>query len=109
VERGDWCHFAERLERSRLHRALKGGELSYEDEQYSYVAASRRTADLPGARILRHPQQRKGLVSLQLCTASGEAIELKVSKSQGVPYKQARRARWGDAWPPAGPSAFTEP
>jgi ribosomal protein RSM22 (predicted rRNA methylase) len=109
AERGDWCHFAERLERSRLHRALKGGELSYEDEKYSYVAAGRGGADRPGARILRHPQLRRGLVTLQLCAASGDAVELKVSKSQGALYKQARRARWGDKWPPTGPSAFTKP
>jgi ribosomal protein RSM22 (predicted rRNA methylase) len=114
AERGDWCHFAERLERSRLHRAVKGGELSYEDEKYSYVAAGRANAgqaaaDRLGARILRHPQLRKGLVTLQLCAASGDAIELKVSKSQGALYKQARRARWGDRWPPTGASAFTKP
>jgi ribosomal protein RSM22 (predicted rRNA methylase) len=101
---GDWCHFAERLERSSTHRSVKSAELSYEDEKYAYVAASR--AVLPGAsgrrpaRILRHPTLRKGLVSLQLCTEEGSAVELKVAKSAGVPYKQARRARWGDPWPP---------
>jgi ribosomal protein RSM22 (predicted rRNA methylase) len=103
LERNDWCHFAERLERSRLHRALKGGELSYEDEKYSYVVASRAvTATASGrahARILRHPSHRKGLVSLQLCAQSGEAVELKVSKSQGGLYKAVRQARWGDPWP----------
>jgi ribosomal protein RSM22 (predicted rRNA methylase) len=101
---GDWCHFAERLERSSTHRSVKSAELSYEDEKYAYVAASR--AALPGAsgrrpaRILRHPKLRKGLVSLQLCTEEGSAGELKVAKSEGEPYKQARRARWGDPWPP---------
>ena len=101
---GDWCHFAERLERSSTHRSVKSAELSYEDEKYAYVAACR--AALPGAggrrpaRILRHPTLRKGLVSLQLCTEEGSAVELKVAKSEGEPYKRARRARWGEAWPP---------
>jgi ribosomal protein RSM22 (predicted rRNA methylase) len=99
LTRNDWCHFAERLERSSIHRALKAGELSYEDEKFSYVAAVHSDVDRPAARILRHPTQRKGLVSLQLCDASGQAIELRVSKSQD-PYKAARQAEWGDGWPP---------
>jgi ribosomal protein RSM22 (predicted rRNA methylase) len=105
VERSDWCHFAERLDRSRLHRLVKAGELSYEDEKYSYVAAVRGLADRPAARILRHPQLRKGLVSLELCTESGAATDERIGKSQGVVYKAARNARWGDGWPPALPPA----
>jgi ribosomal protein RSM22 (predicted rRNA methylase) len=103
LERRDWCHFAERLDRSRIHRSVKAGELSYEDEKYSYVAAVRRPAYRPASRILRHPQLRKGLVSLELCTASGAAAEELISKSQRALYKAARNARWGDPWPPATP------
>jgi ribosomal protein RSM22 (predicted rRNA methylase) len=99
LTRDDWCHFAERLDRSSLHRALKAGELSYEDEKFSYVAATRGTTRRPPDRILRHPTQRKGLVSLQLCDVSGAALDLRVSKSQEL-YKAARHAAWGDAWPP---------
>jgi ribosomal protein RSM22 (predicted rRNA methylase) len=101
LARGDWCHFAERLDRSRLHRSVKAGELSYEDEKYSYVAATSGAVHGPPARILRHPQLRKGLVSLELCTASGEATDERIGKSQGVAYRAARNARWGDPWPPA--------
>jgi ribosomal protein RSM22 (predicted rRNA methylase) len=103
LERRDWCHFAERLDRSRIHRSVKAGELSYEDEKYSYVAAVRRPAHRPASRILRHPQLRKGLVSLELCTASGAAAEELISKSQRGLYKAARNTRWGDPWPPATP------
>lgn len=99
LERGDWCHFAERLDRSRLHRSVKAGELSYEDEKYSYVAAVRGPVHRPAARILRHPRLRKGLVSLELCTSSGAAADERISKSQDL-YKAARNARWGDPWPP---------
>lgn len=99
LERGDWCHFAERLDRSRLHRSVKTGELSYEDEKYSYVIATREPVRRPAARILRHPQVRKGLVSLELCTSTGAAAEERISKSQGAIYKAARNARWGDSWP----------
>jgi len=98
--RGDWCHFAERLERSRAHRVAKASELSYEDEKYSYVVATRGSVTEPAARIVRHPQLRKGLVSLQLCDASGDATEERIAKSKGDLYRMARNARWGDRWPP---------
>jgi ribosomal protein RSM22 (predicted rRNA methylase) len=100
LERSDWCHFSERLERSHLHRVAKAGALSYEDEKYSYVVGTRAPVNRPAARIVRHPQLRKGLVSLQLCEASGDTRELRIAKSQGVLYKEARNARWGDGWPP---------
>jgi ribosomal protein RSM22 (predicted rRNA methylase) len=100
VARNDWCHFAERLERSRVHRVVKDSDLSYEDEKYSYVIAVCSDAMRAEARVLRHPRLRKGLVSLTLCTASGEAVELRVSKSQGLLYKGARRVAWGGPWPP---------
>jgi ribosomal protein RSM22 (predicted rRNA methylase) len=100
VARDDWCHFAERLERSRVHRAVKDGDLSYEDEKYSYIVAVRGDAVRAEARVLRHPQTRKGLVSLTLCAASGQVVDLRVSKSQGLLYKGARNVAWGDPWPP---------
>ncbi len=33
----DRCHFAERVERTSLHRKMKEGTLGYEDEKYSSV------------------------------------------------------------------------
>ena len=97
----DWCHFGVRLARSALHRRVKGGELPYEDEKFSYVAAVvPALAEEPGpARIIRRPQQRKGQVLLDLCTPSDGARRTTVSKRQGDVYRAARRASWGDAWP----------
>lgn len=94
---GDWCHFAVRLERSAAHRRLKQGALGYEDEKFSYLVAGRAPADLPAARIVRHPVVRPGHIQLTLCTAQG--LERRtVTKSQKETYRRARKAEWGSAW-----------
>jgi ribosomal protein RSM22 (predicted rRNA methylase) len=95
----DWCHFAARVNRSALHRRLKDASLGYEDEKYSFVAATRQPVDVPG-RVVRHPAFRKGLVTLQLCRADGTVGPALVSKREGPLYKAARDAEWGDRWPP---------
>jgi ribosomal protein RSM22 (predicted rRNA methylase) len=105
---GDWCHFGARLQRSAMHRQAKGAELAYEDEKFSYVAAIRTQAghpgmgppDLPDGRVVRRPQQRKGLVMLDLCRADGSSSRELVSKSKGESYRRARKTAWGDRWGP---------
>jgi ribosomal protein RSM22 (predicted rRNA methylase) len=97
---GDWCHFAARVNRSSLHRQIKGADLSYEDEKYAYVIASRTPIDRAEGRILRHPLRRKGLVSLQVCRRSGTAGPAVVSKRNGDLYREAKDVHWGDPWPP---------
>ncbi|MFE7513768.1 small ribosomal subunit Rsm22 family protein [Streptomyces sp. NPDC057540] len=95
----DWCHFAARVSRSSLHRKVKGGSLPYEDEKYAYVAAVRFPVTPAPLRVIRRPQIRKGLVSLELCGPDGLGRDT-VTKRHGPLYKQARDAEWGDSWPP---------
>jgi ribosomal protein RSM22 (predicted rRNA methylase) len=99
---GDWCHFGARLPRSALHRQVKGSELGYEDEKFSYVAAVRPDLtghpDRPPGRIVRRPQQRKGLVTLEVCEKTGSARRELIGKSAGETYRQARRSSWGEGW-----------
>jgi len=91
----NWCHFAERLERSPEHRRAKLAALGYEDEKYSYFAVARNPVPLPASRILRHPRKHSGHVELELCTPQGLKRE-NISKKQGSKYREARRAGWGD-------------
>ncbi|MEU8823608.1 small ribosomal subunit Rsm22 family protein [Streptomyces sp. NPDC048636] len=97
----DWCHFAARVSRSSLHRQVKGGSLSYEDEKFSYVAAVRFPAPPATSRVTRHPQIRKGQVLLDLCTADEGLTRRTVTKRHGPLYRAARDTVWGDVWPPA--------
>ncbi|MFD8329527.1 small ribosomal subunit Rsm22 family protein [Streptomyces lydicus] len=98
VAGGDWCHFAARVNRSSLHRQVKGGSLPYEDEKFSYVAATTLDAAPAAARIVRKPQLRKGQVLLDLCTTADGLERTTVSKRHGAAYKAARDAAWGDDW-----------
>jgi ribosomal protein RSM22 (predicted rRNA methylase) len=93
----DWCHFAARIERSSLHRRVKGGELGYEDEKYSYVALAREPVALAAARIIRHPQHQPGLIVLEECTPPGLRT-VRVTKRDKHAFRAARRTAWGDAW-----------
>jgi ribosomal protein RSM22 (predicted rRNA methylase) len=92
----DWCHFAARVERSSLHRRVKGGELGHEDEKYSYIAFSHDAVPRAQARILRHPQHSPGLIVLETCTPEGLRTR-RVSKRDRESFRAARRAQWGQA------------
>ena len=92
----DWCHHAVRLERSRLHRRLKGGTLGYEDEKFSYVVASRQTGTPAAARIIARPAVHPGHVVLRLCEPAGLCSRT-VARREGPRYRAARHLRWGDA------------
>ncbi|MEU3341246.1 small ribosomal subunit Rsm22 family protein [Streptomyces sp. NPDC006668] len=96
----DWCHFSARVSRSSLHRQVKGGSLAYEDEKFSYVAATRLPAAPAPSRVIRRPQIRKGQVLLDLCEPDEQLRRTTVTKRHGDLYKAARDADWGDPWPP---------
>jgi ribosomal protein RSM22 (predicted rRNA methylase) len=97
ARKDDWCHFAQRLERTSLHRNLKSGELGYEDEKFSYMVAAKEDAVKAPTRIIRHPLVGKGHIKLELCTPAGIVTET-VTRSDKEKFRLARRAKWGDAW-----------
>ena len=91
----DWCHFAQRLARSRAHKAIKAAELPFEDEKFSYVVVARGPAPNRLARVLADPAVGKIEVAAKLCTARGVTLT-KVPRRDKCAYAAARRWRWGD-------------
>jgi ribosomal protein RSM22 (predicted rRNA methylase) len=92
----DWCHFTQRLPRLRAHKAIKGAELPYEDEKFSYVALTRAPVAQHPARVLAQPVVSKVEVTAKLCTPNGLALT-RVPRRAKADYARARRWRWGDA------------
>jgi ribosomal protein RSM22 (predicted rRNA methylase) len=92
----DWCHFTQRLPRSRAHKQIKSAELPYEDEKFAYVALTRAPVARHPARVLAQPDVNKVEVTAKLCTAEGLVIARIPRRAKGD-YSAARRWRWGDA------------
>jgi ribosomal protein RSM22 (predicted rRNA methylase) len=100
----DWCHFAQRLPRSRDHRLVKGAALAFEDEKFSYVALARDRQPAAGARVLAHPRVSKVGISAKLCTTDG-IVTATAGRRDRMRYATQKRWRWGDAveWPDPQP------
>lgn len=92
----DWCHFSERIQRSALHKRLKGGDAPYEDEKFCFIAAQKNSIP-EKARIIRKPIIQSGRITLSLCTENG--IETRVVTKSSPHFKQARKADTGDSFP----------
>jgi ribosomal protein RSM22 (predicted rRNA methylase) len=93
----DWCHFSQRLQRSRAHMQVKGAEVPFEDERFSYVALTR--TPLEGrrpSRVLAQPDVGKVEITAKLCTPGGLSMT-RVPRRAKADYASARRWRWGDA------------
>lgn len=93
-----WCHFSQRLERSKIHRYLKDGDLGYEDEKYSYLIASKVPFEHYTARLVYPSEKHGGHIRLALCTAEGLQRPT-FSKKDGELYKKLRKLDWGDRFP----------
>ncbi len=92
----DWCHFSQRLPRLRAHIQVKGTELPFEDEKFSYVVLTRNPAAKTFSCVLAPPVLNKVEVSAKLCTADGLKLA-KVPHRDKAAYAKARRWRWGEA------------
>ncbi len=91
----DWCHFTARVSRSKIHKALKDGDVPYEDEKFCYVAVAREPQLPCNCRVLRHPKIASGMVGLTLCTKDG-ILQKTVTKKDKELFKKARKCSAGD-------------
>lgn len=91
-----WCHFSERLARSRQHRLAKGAQANYEDEPYLYLAFARSPATLqPRGRIVSRVRVSKAELRFSLCREDGRLIEERTQRRDRAAYAKLRRAAWG--------------
>jgi len=92
----DWCHFSERLARSRDHKIAKGADVPFEDERYSYVAVSRLPVDhAERARIIKPVLEAKPGLTLPLCDAAGLRNAF-IARRDKDAFRAVRRKNWGD-------------
>ena len=90
---GDWCHFSQRLARSRDHMLLKDANVPFEDERYSYVIAVRDKRS-NGARILAPPSEAKPGLTFKLCNDSGLHAHFVPARDKEE-TRRVRRKGWG--------------
>jgi ribosomal protein RSM22 (predicted rRNA methylase) len=93
----DWCHFSQRVARSRDQMLLKAAELGYEDEKLSYLVAVREELFKPAERdrILARPEASSARIVFKLCTRTGRNEQVAVGR-QSADFKSARKREWGD-------------
>ncbi len=90
----DWCHFSQRLPRSRDHMLLKGANVPFEDERYSYVVVTRKKVS-DGARVLAPPLETKPGLAFKLCDENGLRAAFVASRDKEA-YRRVRKLGWGD-------------
>lgn len=93
-QQNDWCHFSQRLARSRDHMLLKNATVPFEDERYSYVVATRGKV-AKGARILAPPLETKPGLTFKLCDEMGLRAQFVASRGKDE-YRRIRKRTWGD-------------
>lgn len=102
----DWCHFSQRLPRSRDHRRAKGGEAPFEDEKFFWIAAARTGQPSPEpavSRVIAAPRTSKAGVRLRLCRPDGTVADVDFARRDRAALAKVRRLDWGDALPEDGP------
>jgi ribosomal protein RSM22 (predicted rRNA methylase) len=93
----DWCHFVERVDRSRIQRHLKNGVLGYEYEKYSYLLMSKCPIHLDGKRIISRPNYTKYSVSFDICSEKNSHVVVTKRENKNE-YKIVKKSIRGDLY-----------
>ena len=75
---------------------MKGAEVPFEDEKFSYVVLTRTPLAARPSRVLAAPVVGKAEVAAKLCAHDGLALA-KIPRRDKPAYAHARRWSWGDA------------
>ena len=94
MSNNDWCHFSQRLPRSRDHMRLKDARVPFEDERYSYLVVTRKKI-ANGARILAPPLETKPGLTFKLCDETGLRAHFVAARDKEE-YRRLRKSGWGD-------------
>jgi len=92
----DWCHFVQRLARSRAHKQVKDVDVPFEDEKFIYVALTRAPIARPDARVLAPTVITKAAATAKLCCADGMVQIASIPRRDKQAFAAARRWDWGD-------------
>lgn len=96
MQEDNWCHFTQRLPRSRDHLLAKEAWVPFEDEPYAYVAVSRHPlSNSANARIIAPVRETKAGIAFALCDRSGLCTQL-VARRDKERIRAVRRKKWGD-------------
>ena len=93
----DWCHFVERVDRSRIQRHLKNGVLGYEYEKYSYLLMSKYPIHLDGKRIISRPNYTKYSVSFDICSEKSSHVVV-TKRENNNEFKIVKKSIRGDLY-----------
>lgn len=93
----DWCHFTCRVERTRLQKQAKGGEVPFEDEKFTYLVVSKKwnRSHQKVSRIIRHPVIRPNMIEIKMCS-NGEIVSKIYTKKDKEAYKRLKKAKVGN-------------
>ncbi len=92
-----WCRFFARVQRSRDHRMLKGGDKPYEDEPYAYLVLTRQTPQARMShRVVGRPVETKVEVAVPVCGIEGLETQSAPRRNKTL-FKHYKRLDWGDA------------
>ena len=75
-------------ESNNLLQQIKRGNLSYEDENFSYIIITKENYENNYCRILRHPEILKGHINLKVCER-GEIKNITISTIRVMHKKMA--------------------